>query len=380
MLFSIQTFISKRQLIATIIFSSIMLIISTQALSAQENKGSQTPTPIPNSKSEKTSAPVTKVLPLHIVSPNTRKLKADSETKELQESKTPIEIPIKTLSPIDSPKPTPIPIALPTPIATPKPTDSSNSTLEKKFIKNILKDQYQIWTSPFRLNKNDARWFVPLSATTVILLATDRQTATAIGDDPNGLPSSREISRFGSGYAVSGVAATFYIIGRVTKNPRARETGILATQAFINTAIVTQTLKISTGRLRPFQSNGRVKFFENGRSFPSGHSSGIWSLAAVIDGQYGKRHPIVRYGVFGLATAVSISRFTGRKHFLSDTLIGGAIGYGIGRFVFNKYHDKTLDSSDETTKVTKFEKYFPLITPQYNARNQIYGANLTWNF
>ncbi len=271
-----------------------------------------------------------------------------------------------------TPSPAPVVSATPTPAATP--------SLERRFLKNVLKDQYSIWTSPIHLRRGDARWLAPLGGATIAFFATDKRTAAALDNNPTRLQISRDVSQFGTGYAVGGTAAAFYIVGRVTHNQRARETGILAAEALIDTGIVTQTLKFAAQRPRPLAKDGSGGFFDGGNSFPSGHSSSIWSLAAVIDGEYGKRHKLVRYGVYGLAAAVSVSRYTGRNHFLSDILVGSAIGYGIGHFVYVRHHDASLDAPDGTRKTTKLEKYFPLISPQYDGRKRIYGANLTWNF
>ena len=267
----------------------------------------------------------------------------------------------------------------PAPTPSPTPNASANASLERRFLKNIAKDQSAIWTSPLHLHSKDAGWLIPSGAVSAALIATDARTAGALDNNSARLNFSRNLSRFGSGYAVGGTAAAFYLIGKTTKNRRAAETGILAAEALIDATIVTQTLKFATQRPRPLAKDGRGRFFTGGNSFPSGHSSSIWSLAAVIDGEYGKKRPLVRYGVYGLAAAVSVSRFTGRNHFLSDILVGGAIGWGIGHFVYLKHHDANLDTLDEPRKTTKLERYFPRIAPNYNARRKIYGANLTWN-
>lgn len=266
------------------------------------------------------------------------------------------------------------PAPSPTPAAKPAPS------LEKRFIVNVLKDQYTIWTSPFHLRGSDARWLAPLGAASAAFFATDKRTAGALRNNETRLRISRDVSRFGTGYAVGGTAAAFYLIGRTAHNARARETGILAAEALIDSGIVTQIVKFATMRPRPLDKGGSGRFFAGGNSFPSGHSTSIWSLAAVIDGEYGKRHRLVRYGVYGLATAVSLSRYTGRNHFLSDVLIGSAIGYGVGHFVYRRHHDANLDAPDPTRKITKMEKYFPRIAPQYDARSRTYAAAVAWNF
>ena len=47
------------------------------------------------------------------------------------------------------------------PSPTPTPTASPTPSLEKEFFKNILRDQKAIWTSPFHLDRGDAKWIVP---------------------------------------------------------------------------------------------------------------------------------------------------------------------------------------------------------------------------
>jgi len=48
----------------------------------------------------------------------------------------------------------------------------------------------------------------------------------------------------------------------------------------------------------------------------------------------------VKILAYATATAVSMARYTGREHFLSDVALGGFIGYFIGRHIF-KLHCST---------------------------------------
>src|SRR6266498_2528819 len=64
----------------------------------------------------------------------------------------------------------------------PTPQPSPTPTLERKFLKNILRDQRAIWTSPLHLQRDDAKWLVPLGLSTAALIATDRRTADALDD------------------------------------------------------------------------------------------------------------------------------------------------------------------------------------------------------
>ena len=269
-----------------------------------------------------------------------------------------------------------------TPTATPTPQRSSGRTpsLERHFIKNIFKDQAGIWSLPFRLRTSDARWLAPLGGATALAIATDRRTAGALDNYDPRIDASRVVSYFGKAYAPLGIAGAFYVGGRMFGNARARETGVLEAEALINGGIVAQVLKFATRRPRPLSGDGHGRFFTGGNSFPSGHAETAWAFATVIADEYGKHHPLVRYGIYGLAAAVSISRFTGQNHFLSDILVGSAIGYGVGHFVYLKHHDPGLDAPAGTKPTTWLQKYFPMVGAQYSPAQHVYGVRLAWNF
>ena len=115
-------------------------------------------------------------------------------------------------------------------------------------------------------------------------------------------------------------------------------------------------------------------------SFPSGHSASACSIAAVISYEY-KDRPKVRYGVLAAAMAVSIARFTGRTHFISEVLIGSAIGFYTGRYVYHTYHVPTKDPNSAPALPPKeTTKLMPMIIPLYDARTSTYGGRAVWSF
>ena len=267
-----------------------------------------------------------------------------------------------------------------TPLASPSPTPqpAKTPTLESEFFKNVLRDQKAIWTAPFRLHGRDARWLAPLSLGTAALIATDRRTGDEVAESTGQLNVSRIVSYGGSAYGAGGVAAAFYLFGRARHDERARETGLLGAEALIDSAIVVTALKEITQRGRPLSGRDRSEFFDRGSSFPSGHSIEAWSLAAVIASEY-HDHRWVQIGAYGIASAVSLSRFTGQKHYLSDVLVGSAAGYGIGRYVYRTHHRVKTVSGDEEESRSR-SKLFPVIAPVYSRRARDYGVALAWSF
>ena len=270
-----------------------------------------------------------------------------------------------------------------TPLPAPSPATSppaKTPTLESEFFKNILRDQKAIWTSPLHLRGDDALWLVPLGLGTAALIATDQRTGDKIAESDKPLHISRVVSYPGSTYGAGAIAAGFYIFGRAKHNDRARETGLLAGEALIDGIIVAASIKGITQRTRPTGGISRSDFFDGGSSFPSGHSIHAWTLATIIAHEYHDKLA-VQIAAYGIAGAVSVSRFTGRKHYLSDVLVGSAMGYGIGRYVYRTRHRKKTDSGGikEEESITNSRRW-PVIAPNYNRQAREYGVALSWSF
>jgi hypothetical protein len=261
-----------------------------------------------------------------------------------------------------------------TPVASPTPS------LEHEFFKNILRDQKAIWTAPFHLDREDAKWLVPAGVGTMALVTTDRMTGDEIAEADGQHNASRIISYAGSIYGIAATAGTFYFVGRATHDARARETGILSAEASIDTMIVVGTLKGVTQRERPSAGSERSEFFDGGSSFPSGHSAQAWTLATIVANEYHHRRA-VQIAAYGIATAVSLARFTGGNHYLSDVLVGGAIGFGIGQYVYHAHHREAIDTDVfDLTAQDGPRKRWPMIAPEYSRQARAYGVALTWKF
>jgi len=145
----------------------------------------------------------------------------------------------------------------------------------------------------------------------------------------------------------------FLGVGLISGDKKSTETGVLASSAMLQSGILVTFLKGIFGRQRPFWADGVdrwsgpvgfFKRFESGQqgrydSFPGGHSITAFSLATVVAMQYRKTVwvPILAYTT---ATGVALSRVTENKHWLSDSLVGSALGYVIGRLVVRNHRSR----------------------------------------
>lgn len=241
--------------------------------------------------------------------------------------------------------------------------------LFRKLGTNILLDQKDIWTSPFHMRRGDAKWWLGFGAVTAALIATDHRTINTFENGRTQIRWANDISRVGAVYTLIPVAAGFYAFGVFLDNPKARETGILGGEAMIDTVIVSEVLKTVARRNRPNASTEAGRFFEGGASFPSGHAIASWALASVVAHEY-RDTIIVPIIAYGLAAVVSTARFGAQQHYASDIVVGGAMGWFIGRYVYQTHEDHQLHHHGWLQP-----KIIPIVQPS----NRAFGVGLVFS-
>jgi membrane-associated phospholipid phosphatase len=185
-----------------------------------------------------------------------------------------------------------------------------------KLARNILLDQKRIWTSPFHVNRQNAKWWLIFGAATGALIATDRRTSQQLPNTGDQVAFSRGVSRVGAIYTLVPIAGGLYLGG-----------------------------------------------------VPSGHTLESFALASVIADQYRDNKPVVLLA-YGLATMVSAARFGARQHSASDIVAGGAIGWFIGRHV--------AEAHRSTGRLPVNGWLSPKVIPQVQPSDHSYGVLLAW--
>jgi hypothetical protein len=148
-------------------------------------------------------------------------------------------------------------------------------------IKNIVRDQRQIWTSPAHVRLGHADWLIPYAGLAAGFLVTDRDSSLHLSNSPSTLKHFRDFSNYGLA-GMGGAVGGLYLWGKATGDPHKQEAGILSGEAAANALLVTEVLKYSFGRERPAVDASRDKFWQGGDSFPSGHAAISWAAASVI--------------------------------------------------------------------------------------------------
>jgi membrane-associated phospholipid phosphatase len=135
-----------------------------------------------------------------------------------------------------------------------------------------------------------------------------------------------------------GTIGAFAVTGLAFQKKQFTRTSFNLVEALALTKVTTGFFKGLAGRSRPY-ADGSPWDLETGKfssehvykSMPSGHTSRAFALASVIAHDYDKWW--VQIPAYGVATSVGVQRIRSGNHWLSDVVVGGALGYLIGRTV-----------------------------------------------
>lgn len=219
----------------------------------------------------------------------------------------------------------------------------AETSLGLPLLKNIARDQAAIWSSPLHLKPAAADWLVPFGVAVAATAAIDTRFSRAVTTSPARVSESTHFSNYGLG-ALGGLSGGLYLWGKVSRDDHKREAGLLAGEAAIDALAVTTPLQYAFGRERPSAGDAQGLFWHGGTSFPSDHSAAAWAAASVLAHEY--PGPLTKFLVYGLAAAVSATRVTGQDHFPSDVVVGGAIGWLVGQYVYRTHHDTELGGAN----------------------------------
>ncbi|WP_162601271.1 phosphatase PAP2 family protein [Occallatibacter savannae] len=210
---------------------------------------------------------------------------------------------------------------------------------------DFLHDQKDLWTFPVRLFKGNA--LVPTALVvggTVALIYLDPHDAPYFRKHQKNLDKVNDVfdPMITTGEVIA-LPAGLLTAGYLRHDNREVNTALLATEAYGDSVVINLAIKAITRRQRPSDvppgGDFGDTFFNGGKSplkgssFPSGHSTAVWSVATVVAERYRHRgKPWVPVLAYTMATAISFSRITESAHFASDVFMGASLGYSIAKY------------------------------------------------
>ena len=112
--------------------------------------------------------------------------------------------------------------------------------------------------------------------------------------------------------------------------------------------IITNLVKMSVKRQRPDSYyETREDTDDSFRSFFSGHTSTTFEIGTsneiMLSELYPDKKTLIWIGSLSLATATGYLRIAGDKHYMSDVICGGLVGYSIARMVHKRKEMKKVN-------------------------------------
>lgn len=193
-------------------------------------------------------------------------------------------------------------------VVNPQPTDSWEQfppTWEKA-LKTLGDDSLYLLTSPLRLDLESGLVTAGILAGVVGLSFADRSIRHELAPRRHGSvrDAANDISYLGNAGVLLGLNAGAIVVGEGIKehsgNERLLTAALVATEAQLLTAGISEGFAYATARSRPEDSSDPFTFKRGRDSFPSSHASQAFAVAAVISDRFDQPAGAIAYTLAGL--------------------------------------------------------------------------------
>jgi len=216
--------------------------------------------------------------------------------------------------------------------------------------RDAIGDWLHIWTSPFHADKRDWLGFLGVAAGAAALLPVDDQIDSWIVRHPNAAivrattpfdEDHPELGDLSTGQRLLPISAVLITSGMISGNRKLREAGWGCLSAWQASSTIREVMYYTVSRERPSVANGDQYAITtpggewNYHSFFGGHAANAVACTTFWNARFhmGLLEPVLYAGAAG----ITFSRMKDRRHWASDTWVGIAAGYAMGRSVAARY-------------------------------------------
>ncbi len=165
------------------------------------------------------------------------------------------------------------------------------------------------------------------------------------------------------------LSGTLYLGGKISRNKELAITGRMLIEGLFYAGLTTTVVKFVTGRSRPYTNDDHLtfRFFQTENdymAFPSGHSTVAFTLSSILSDRIDNTYASV--GLYSLALLTVWQRMYSDNHWLSDTIMGAAIGYFIGKAVVKFDDSSGSNNSSSNNPELNNSQYYELFGITYS--------------
>lgn len=135
--------------------------------------------------------------------------------------------------------------------------------------------------------------------------------------------------------------AGIFAASLLTNDQRFQDAAFTSLQSMVYAGAISYGLKYAFGRYRPHDQNSPYRFspMSGETSFPSGHTTTVFAVLTPWVLYY--PHPVT-YSLYALSTfGTAYSRIVREKHWVTDVLAGGALGFWTAYWLTKHHQGKT---------------------------------------
>jgi hypothetical protein len=219
---------------------------------------------------------------------------------------------------------------------------------------NLLSDTWWVFSSPARLNRRSAIGTAVVLGATAVLYQYDDEIFEATQRNKDEQPF-KALMDFTDSYVEIGfmpnafkVEAGVAVVGYVFKSEPLRQIPIELIESHIIAGTLRNILKPIVGRAHPYENLGPHHFeFNNGTSFPSGHTSVLFEIATVV-AEHVHSAPVTA-ALYAAATLGAVQRIESQNHWPTDVFIPSITGSLIAHTVVRRNAERRArDASSES--------------------------------
>jgi hypothetical protein len=234
-------------------------------------------------------------------------------------------------------------------------------------IKNDLKDFFKVgedvFSAPAHFDKDD---ILNLSGTLVLtggaFFVDEEIKDFSQSNKSSFLDGLFEIDRYYHWESMVISIAGIYTYGLAADERDVRNLAVQLSESMVFSSLINLTTKFIAGRARPYTEIGNTDFMPfnftwEHSSIPSGHTTLSFAYSTVIADVY--NNFLWKLGWYSAAVLVGAARIYHNAHWFSDTILGAAIGYFVGRFVRNHSINQQIQKAKDNQNFS-FSFSFPL--------------------
>jgi len=142
---------------------------------------------------------------------------------------------------------------------------------------------------------------------------------------------------FGAPVVVIPVTGGIILYGLAAKKPGVFNSGLRIGASVVLASVATEVVKFSLGRVRPYDTDDvwDYKPFSGNASFWSGHTALAFAFATSLSQEIHRTWATV--GLYTLATGTAWSRVYGNQHWVSDVVVGAAMGIASAKLATGRW-------------------------------------------